>query len=525
MKKPIKPVLSISVLILLLIGIFTFNCRFSFAEAEKPEKGSITFGASSKPVVKTSPQFDAFKNVFADIAEQVIPTVVSITSTKIDTVIYNDPFYQFFWGTPFEDFFNTPRRRPNQQQQPEPRSDLRRSTGAGSGVIVSKEGYILTNYHVVGDADEIIVEMYNEREYEAEIVGIDSLSDVAVIKLKENVPDLPVAYLGDSEKLRPGDWVMAIGNPFALSSTVTTGIVSALGRQTGMAVYKNYIQTDAAINPGNSGGALINIEGDLIGINTMIYTRSGGYMGIGFAIPINMAKNIMEQLIYKGEVSRGWLGVGIGDIDQNMKEALGLDSRNGVLINDVFKGQPAQKAGIKVGDVITSINGLKTNNANALKNTVASITPGEKVPVEIIRDGKKITLHVKLINRDEKEISRMSSGPTEKGGSEEKEETDVSKKLGFAVGSITDELREQLQLKSGVKGVIVTSVDQSSKAARKGLQQNDIIKKIKIKNNNIVVVDNVKSFKKATGSIKTDDSVLLYVERGGNSFFIAFKSN
>ena len=526
MKKPVKPVLSISIVVLLLIGIFTFNCKFSFAEGKKPEKGSVTFGASSKPAIKTSPQFDAFKNVFADVAEQVIPTVVSITSTKIDTVTARDPLNQFFWGTPFDEFFGTPRRRPNErQQQPEQKPEQRRSTGAGSGVIVSKEGYILTNYHVVGEADEIIVEMYDEREYEAEIVGVDSLSDVAVIKLKENVPDLPVAYLGDSDKLRPGDWVMAIGNPFTLSSTVTTGIISALGRQTGMTVYQNFIQTDAAINPGNSGGALVNIEGDLIGINTMIYTRTGGYMGIGFAIPIKMARNIMEQLIYKGEVSRGWLGVQIGDIDQNMKEALGLDSKNGVLINDVFRGQPAEKGGIKVGDVIISINGLKTNNANALKNTVAGITPGKKVPVEVIRNGKKITLDVKLVSRDEKEISNLSSGSSEKGGSDNEEETDESKKLGFSVGSITDELRQQLQLKSGIKGVIVTSVDQSSQAARKGLQKQDIIKKIKVKNNDFVVVDNVRAFKKVTNTIKTDDSVLMYVERAANSFFIAFKSD
>ncbi|MCP4711199.1 MAG: trypsin-like serine protease, partial [Planctomycetes bacterium] len=258
-------------------------------------------------------------------------------------------------GSPFDEFFGNPRRRQQQPQQPQKRQEERRTSGVGSGVIVSKDGYILTNYHVVGEADEITIETYDEREFEAEIIGVDSLSDVAVIKIKEKVNDLPVAYLGDSKNLRPGDWVMAVGNPFNLSSTVTTGIVSALGRQTaGITMYQNFIQTDAAINPGNSGGALVNIEGELIGINTMIFTRSGGYMGIGFAIPINMAKTIMEQLIYKGQVSRGWLGVQIGDIDHNMKDALGLKNRKGVLINDVFDGQPAKKAGIKIGDVILS---------------------------------------------------------------------------------------------------------------------------------------------------------------------------
>ena len=229
MKKFSKPFIPIYIISILAIGIFIFNCKFSFADNKKPQKDSITFGAEKKPSIKKPDQFESFRNVFADIADQVIPTVVSVTSTKIDTVIYRDPFNQFFYNNPFEEFFGTPRRR-QQQEEPQERQEERRTSGVGSGVIVSKDGYILTNYHVVGDADEITVETYNEREFEAEIVGADSLSDVAVIKIKEKVNDLPVAYLGDSDKLRPGDWVMAIGNPFNLSSTVTTGIVSALGR-------------------------------------------------------------------------------------------------------------------------------------------------------------------------------------------------------------------------------------------------------------------------------------------------------
>ncbi len=436
-----KPLLPVYISALLIVAVFSLTCKFSFAENKKNTRETVQFGADKKPDIQTSPQFESFKNIFADIAASTIPTVVSITSTKIDTVYYQDPMYQFFGGNPFEEFFGVPPqdRRQNPQKQP---GEERRSSGVGSGVIVSKDGYILTNYHVVSEADEITVETNDDRQFDAEVVGVDSLSDVAVIKLKEHVEDLPVAYLGDSEKLRPGDWVMAVGSPFNLSSTVTTGIVSALGRQTGgITMYQNFIQTDAAINPGNSGGALVNIDGELIGINTMIFTRTGGYMGIGFAIPINMARNIMEQIIYKGEVSRGWLGVQIGDVDRNMQEALGLKSTKGVLVNDVFDGQPAKKAGIKSGDVILTIDGIETRDANSLKNTVASIDPGKKVPVEIIRNGKKITLQVTLSNRDEKNISKMSSDTKGEKEDDTVKEADVTKKVGFAVGSITNEIR------------------------------------------------------------------------------------
>jgi len=518
-----KPFIPLYAVIFIVMSICTYGCKFSFAENKKADSDAISFGAEKKPDIKVPQQLESFKNVFADIAAKVIPTVVSVTSTKIDTVIYQDPFSQFFWGSPFEDFFGNPNQRRQAPQQP--RQEERRQSGVGSGVIVSKDGYILTNYHVVGEADEITVTTNDDREFGAEIVGIDSLSDVAVIKIKEKVGDLAVAYLGNSGTLRPGDWVMAVGNPFNLASTVTTGIVSAVGRQTGgITMYQNFIQTDAAINPGNSGGALVNIEGELIGINTMIYSRTGGYMGIGFAIPINMAKNIMEQLIDKGKVLRGWLGVQIGDIDNNMKDALGLKTRRGVLVNDVFKGQPAEKAGIKVGDVILSIDGIPTNDANSLKNIVASIQPGKKIPVQIIRNGEKTTVTVVLSSRDEKEISKLSSKEETPAEDEKAEEVDMTKKLGFSVGTITAEIRLRLGLKPDVKGAVVLNVDQASGAARKGVREYDIIKKIKIQNSDFIVTPDGKAFKKALAKLKPKDSILLYVEREGNSFFIAFKA-
>ncbi len=524
MKRIKRPLFSATVLTLLATGIFSITCKFSFADDKRPQEGSLTFGAENKPSVKTSPQFQAFKSAFANIAEEVIPTVVTITSTKIDTVVYQDPFSQFFWGSPFEDFFGVPRQRQRRtpQEQHIPKS------GFGSGVIVSSDGYILTNYHVVGEADEIVVRMADEREFEATIVGVDSLSDVAVIKIKESVSNLPVAYLGDSDKLRPGDWSMAVGNPFNLSSTVTVGIVSAVGRSSvgaGMTQYRNFIQTDAAINPGNSGGALVNMDGELVGINTMIYTRSGGYMGIGFAIPINMAQWIMEELIYHGEVQRGWLGVQIRDLGDDMREALNVGKRKGVLIDDVFKGQPADKAGLQAGDVVLSIDGVRTERANELMNTVAGIKPGKKVPVEIIRNGKKKTLQVVLAKRDEGKISQMSgSGSTDSESEGAQTEEDYTERLGLKVGPITDEARQQLQLDASTKGVLITDVNPTSRAAREGLRKGDVIKKVRTKGSQMVTVSSVSDFERAVKGVTSGDAVMFYIERQGRSFFIAFKA-
>jgi serine protease Do len=454
--------------------------------------------------------------------------VVSVIPTKIDTMVFsNNPFYHFF-GDPFDngfdDFFGpffqpNPRQRRGQPPQPPLQKKEYRQQGLGSGVIVSKEGYILTNYHVVAGADEIDVKTSDKRSFEAEVVGMDSLADVAVLKIKEKVADLPVAYLGDSDKLRPGDWAIAIGNPFSLTSSVTLGIISALKRTTGGIpdAYQNFIQTDAAINPGNSGGALVNINGELIGINTMIYSRSGGYMGIGFAIPINMARQIMEDLIYEGKVSRGWLGVMIQDLDQNTRDALGLSKKTrGVLIGDVFKDQPADKAGIKRGDIIVAVNEKAVESANELRNAVAAIHPGVKVPVELIRNGKKVTVKVKLTGRDRKKTqSTLSSkAPAAEGGGA----TGFSEKLGIKVGSLTPKLYEERGIEKSVKGVIVKEVEGSSLAAANDIRPNDIILEVNRRG-----IANVRDFRNATKSIKAGDSVLFLIMRDGNTFFRAFK--
>jgi len=512
---------NVSIIMLIVLtgsSVFTGTGILSASES-RPAKGSIQFGADNNPLAGAADKMGSFKTLFGDIAEKVIPTVVSVIPTKVDSIVFqNNPFYNFFgdeFGDPFEFFFGQPRRRP--QQKPQIQKKERRQQGLGSGVIVSKDGYILTNYHVVSGADEIEVKLHDGRILKAETVGSDSLTDVAVIKIVEKVDKLPVAYLGDSDKMRPGDWVIAVGNPFSLTSTVTTGIVSALGRNVsgGSDAYQNFIQTDAAINPGNSGGALVNIDGELIGINTMIYSRSGGYMGIGFAIPVNMARRVMEDLIYTGKVVRGWIGVTIQDIDHNVRAALDLGDIKGVLIADVIKGQSADKAGIKRGDIIMTIDGKAVDNTNDLRNRVAALTPDKKVPVTVFRGGKTIELQLVVGKRDQKMIDQLS----QKGSSGTEQDETTSNKLGFSAANLTQELRQQYNIPKDMKGIVITSVESSDVPLLEG----DVISQMKIKQNDFIHLENVNQLEKVSKSIKAGESVVFLVHRGGNTFYTAYK--
>ncbi len=507
-------------------------CPFStnlFCSSQKTE--SSPQPVASKNAQTASLASSSFKTIFGDIAATVTPSIVSVILTKIDTVTYTqNPFFNFFGNddtledNPFDFFFQFPFSDRGHGKSKRPKTEKReyREQGLGSGVIVSQDGFILTNFHVVAGASEIEVKLSDERSYEAKVVGVDSLSDVAVIKIKEKVQNLPVAKLGDDLKIRPGDWSLAIGNPFSLTSTVTLGIISALHREVGNPnLYQNFIQTDAAINPGNSGGALVNIEGEVIGINTMIYTQTGGFMGIGFAIPISMAKSVMKDIITKGKVVRGWIGVGIQNVNKAMRPTLNLGSRKGVLVSDVFKGQPADKAGIKRGDVITSIAGKNVENANQLRNTVAELKPGSKAPVVLVRNGKEMTVELAIEERSEKMLSRLEKGGQEKPGPHEGRNKS-EQRFGLTLSDPTPELRSKYDIPDNARGVVITEVSQSLTDARASLQEGDVIEQVKVKDKDYQAVESMKQFDEITKNIKKEESMLLVVVRKSASLFIGF---
>ncbi|MBD3422229.1 MAG: Do family serine endopeptidase [Chitinivibrionales bacterium] len=501
------------------------NCSCTYAESERPTEGSIKIGADkpAKPASTAAMDQAAFSTIFRDVAKKVVPHVVSVIPTKIDTVtFYKNPFYYFFDQGPLERFFDRGGQERGGRQKPPVEKRERRRSGMGSGVIVSEEGYILTNYHVVQGADEIEVRLKDKRTFEATIVGSDSLSDVAVIKLKGQVDDLPVAYLGNSDSLHPGDWVVAVGNPFNLSWTVTSGIVSALGRSVrGANKYEDYIQTDAAINPGNSGGALTNLDGEVIGINTLIYSRTGGSMGIGFAIPINMAKRVMQDLIYKGKVTRGWIGVTIQPVSDAMSEAMGLEGVRGVLIGDVFDGQPADKAGIKRGDVIISINGTEVNSPNDLRNVVAAIEPGTKTTFTVVREGKEKTVEVTVVERSSEMVQRVGKAQDKRPGDVEAEKEEL---IGITVANLTNTIRQEHDIDPKVKGIVVTDVSASS-SAYGNLAPGDVIQAMKVAGSQLKSVESVEDYAQLASRVDEGDAVMFSVVRDGNKLFVAYKAN
>lgn len=399
-------------------------------------------------------------SIFERVADTITPSVVNITAAKKVKVKRHggpnrndpsmDPFRDYFGNDFFERFF--------QDQQPEGSAQ----PAFGTGVIIDTEGHILTNNHVVGEADDITVRLHDQRTYKAEIVGRDERTDIAVIKIIK-APKLIAATIGDSDKLKIGEWVIASGNPFGLDNTITAGIVSAKGRSiVGGNQYEDFIQTDAAINPGNSGGPLVNLEGEVIGINTAIFSRSGGYMGIGFAIPINMARQVFESLISNGKVVRGWLGVGIQNLSEDLSKSFKYPSSEGALVGHVEAKGPADKAGIKQGDIIVSLNNESMKNINQLRNYVAGIKPGKSIPVEIFRDGKKLTVEVTVqelpgaVKKDEPAIKEKSA------------------ELGMYLEPLSEELARQLGTER-TKGVVVAKVRGGSIAARSGIIPRDII--------------------------------------------------
>jgi Do/DeqQ family serine protease len=364
----------------------------------------------------------------------------------------DDPFFRDFFGD----------RMPQQQQ---PRGQIRR--GLGSGVIVRGDGYVVTNHHVIDGAEEIQVELTDRRSFEAKLVGSDPPSDLAVLKIESK--DLPQLALGDSDRVRVGDIVLAVGNPLGVGQTVTAGIISAKGRQTGLSdgSFEDFLQTDAPINQGNSGGALVNSAGELIGINSQILSPSGGNIGIGFAIPSNMARTVVEQLINAGAVRRGQLGVVVQAVTADIAASMGLKDTKGLIVSSVQPGSAAARAGVTQGDVILAINGQEINEPNVLRNLVAATAPGSEVTLKVLRDGREQELRVTVGEAASTAARREENGGG--GGADE------SGKLGLEVTPLTSELRARVQVPDGVEGLLVTNIDPSGPAADVGLRQADVI--------------------------------------------------
>jgi len=437
-------------------------------------------------------QMEETSRAFSEIVRAVSPAVVNISSTK---VIKKQP-------TPFDEFFDF------LYPFPDGRGKRWKEQSLGSGVIVSPDGYIVTNNHVVEQADEIKVILIDKKSFKAKIVGSDPKTDIAIIKI--DAKGLPVLPWGDSERLQVGEFVLAIGNPFGLSHTVTMGIISAVGRaDVGITDYENFIQTDAAINPGNSGGPLVNIKGELIGINTAIFSKTGGYQGIGFTVPSNMVRIVMDQLIKQGKVTRGWLGITIQELTPEIAQKFGLKQSEGALVSDVAKGSPAHRAGMARGDIILEFNGKKVRDVATLRNMVAQSKVGSQVEIKVLRRDREITLKANIMEL-----------PTEMGdvvpSSSNSMDMSDSALSGITVMDINAAVAKQLGIDRDEKGVVIVKVEHGSSAEDAGLRKGDVVQEIDRQR-----INGLNDFNKATSKIRTEDTVLLFVNRSGRKFYVA----
>ena len=438
---------------------------------------------------------------FVEIAKSVKPAVVNIAATRTGKAgegpqgsPFDDPFFRRFFGDEFK------RDMPKE----------RKEKGQGSGVIVDPSGLIITNNHVVNKADDIRVVLSDKREFKAKLIGTDSKTDIAVIKI-EATGLSPIAW-ADSDQLEVGEFVLAVGSPFGLTQTVTMGIVSAVGRASmGIAEYEDFIQTDAAINPGNSGGALVNVRGELVGINTAIFSQSGGNMGIGFAVPSNLAHSIMDQLVRTGKVVRGWLGVSIQELSPELAAQFGMTETKGVLVSDVMEDSPAKKAGFERADVIVEFDGKPMDSPTHLRNAVAQTPLGKKVSIKLIRDKKPKALDVTIVEQPK---SMAQSG------SEESEESIAPTGVlsDLEVHELTEELAGRYGIKSSERGVVVTRVKPGSMAEEIGVREGDLILEVNRK-----AVTSLKTYERLRSGLSKDQAVLLLVKRQGRSLYLTLK--
>jgi serine protease Do len=473
----------------ILITLLLAGCRSDQSNAQ-----SLVTSSAPPPAGSSS---TAARTSYAEVVDRVAPAVVIIRSQKRVRApqqfpFMNDPSLEQFFG---DRGGNMPRER--------------RESGLGSGVVVSADGYILTNHHVIDGAEQIKVDLSDGRTVEAKVVGSDPPSDLAVLKIEAS--NLPLLSLGDSNRVRIGDVVLAIGNPLGVGKTVTMGIISAKGRQTGLSngTFEDFLQTDAPINQGNSGGALVNTDGELIGINSQILSQSGGSIGIGFAIPSNMARNVMDQLIKTGKVRRGQLGIIVQKVTSDMASSLGLSEARGVIVSQVQPGSAAERAGIKQGDVITALNGTAIDDANSFRNQVASTQPGTEVNLTLQRGGREQQLRATLgefsAEKEGTDNQDSSSGNTNRGD---------TGKLGISVEPLTPDLASRLGVRSGTQGVVVTAVDEGGPAADAGIQRGDVIEQVN--QQPVRLAEDLRAALQRSGT----RPALLLVNRRGTTIFV-----
>jgi len=462
--------------------------------------GGGALAASDRATVDSA-QLQAISRTFVDIAEQITPAVVGVSTSRVvggasggAPPFFTDPYFRWFFGEKTPDF------GPRDHEE----------EGLGSGVLVSQDGLILTNAHVVDAADHIRVTLVDRRSFKATVVGVDKKTDLAVLRIDgEHLPWVP---FGDSTALRVGEVVLAVGNPFGLSQTVTMGIVSGVGRQgVGITDYEDFIQTDAAINPGNSGGAMVNTRGELVGINTAIFTQSGGYEGIGFAIPANLARGVMGSLVKKGRVVRGWLGVSIQEMTPELAAQFGLASPRGALVTDVVKGSPADKAGLKRGDVILTLNEREIHKLTQLRLLVAATEVGSEVELTYQRDGQRKRARVAVGELPE-EAAAVPEAPEVTGSG-------LDNVLGgIKVGAIDRESARRFQIDPATRGVLVQDVVPGSAASRSGLIPGDVIVEINRKD-----VAGLVDFNRIAREIKPGQRVLVLISRQGQTLFVGIE--
>ena len=479
----------------LLYGLAVVTLLFGLLDCiENNRAVSLDKAEKDKPTTAKS-----LGQAFVEVSKRVQPAVVNVNTEKTVTVKPWERFGEdFFRGSPFEDFFRgfgfSPRERDKEYRQ--------KQRGGGSGVIVDKEGYVLTNNHVIEGADKVKVKLNDGREFTATVKGQDSRTDLAVLHIDSK--DLPVAILGDSDKLEVGEWAIAIGSPFGLEHTVTVGVISAKGRSgLGTGTYEDFLQTDASINPGNSGGPLINIDGEVIGINAMIIQPG---TGIGFAIPVNMAKQILNDLIKQGKVVRPWLGISVQDLTPEMMEHFKVKEKEGVLVGQVFPGTGAEKAGIVSGDIIKSVDEKPVKNVSELVKEILRKKVGQPVKLSIIREGKEMTMDVVTSSQPDKpETARQK----ENGGEE---------KLGAHVQELTPQVAARYGI-SGVKnGVVITGVGDGSAAEEIGFQEGDVILEINRKK-----IESLRDFERAMKDASLEKGILFHIHRKGSSFYKSYK--